>query len=345
MTKSLTKFITQWVLKNEKILYEESLEAIARTTSTLAFQKDESDQYQPIFYHEDISTEEIDPNTCEYTIQLPVDAYSPKSVFHSWKHSILMDVSKEYRDEQKALNEKSKSNAEYIAELKQLYADAKDSGTIDPTLLKSLRKSDSTYEVLLNADLLDNGYIKHYKGSIEKAKRVTAFANMLPSHKKDILINKFTGEEYNISFKYRNQKASFLPMTHRSLYSMNGEEYDMYTGIPQKSILPEYENDFNDIYLTSVRIEPLNQYGLSEKFNLDQITEKVDVYHTTKEDWETIFYVTDENLEPLYDALIEWRKENADNITRLQKQQRKAELEEKLKTIQDEIDALTKEGY
>jgi len=160
--------------------------------------------------------------------------------------------------------------------------------------------------------------LKEIKISMKKAE---AFAKRLPLFSKTILDEKLSGEESYMSFGDTYKNMYIALHIQRGLYEHNSLRN-----------VTNYDNGHYKEYLFCIYINTFNIYNSHEEHGLGEVKDKVDLFFYDK--LNTTFYVNDDNIEKLLDALCLWRDKalkkrkidlKADKITDLKKQLKELE--------------------
>ena len=167
---------------------------------------------------------------------------------------------------------------------------------------------------------------KEYKKELAnlKARMVQAekFAAKLPLFSKEILQGKYTEEHDHVSFGNR----------YKELYLDWGIGRGLFEEGTNRS-LTNYRGGYYKKYLFHIYINTLCIYDSHEKFDLNEIVNKTDVFY-----YDTInstFYATDEQIEGLLDALCVWKIKACEQIKEYNKTVEIKELKGKLAKLTD----------
>jgi len=153
------------------------------------------------------------------------------------------------------------------------------------------------------------------------------FAEKLPFFSKTILNDKLTGNEEWIIFGNEYKDIYLGWYINRGLYS-KGSRREV-TNFSGKS----YTKFLFNIYVNTYSL--FNHHAI----RVDEVANNVDVFFYDK--LNSTFYATDEQIEPLLDALNDWYKKAKEENRKLLAEKRKKEATDKLKEAQEEIDRLS----
>lgn len=330
-----TNVFTDWFYNNEQLI-EDTLLSTENDDLVILSLKESNDTVSYKFHiGEDAELFDTNNDDYEFNIELPTSEVSHEEHLNSWKYAILSEIlysEKEPIPPKKSLTPSS-SGKDYVTLLKNLAEIGIAKGITNDTLINELRKDDDQWSWLAEKDFLNDDYVQSYEKQIEKALKVTAFAEKLPMHEYMIYTHRLTGEEPYIQFNYLNKTHVFCSSTDRVLYSMDQEA----EAVQQ---LPDYEKEYSDIHLNLITVNPQYVFGVNNKFNLDDIQTTIVVFHTIEKAWETTYFVTDEQLKDLYVALDTWVENNRPHADAILKSNRIIEIKELIKELNDELTQL-----
>ena len=165
--------------------------------------------------------------------------------------------------------------------------------------------------------------LEQYEKELEelKARMLAAeeFSIALPIFKEDIIERKLTASDEIIRFNSWFKGFYFAWDISRSHYEKGANRE-----------VTNYHKP-HDIHLFSLYINSLSIYDSHEEYGLDELHEKVDVFFYDK--LNSTFYATDEQIEPLLEALVVW-KEQAVVLNKADSRQGKID------SLQEQIDQL-----
>ena len=170
--------------------------------------------------------------------------------------------------------------------------------------------------------------INEYKEELEKLKqkmeKAEIFALKVPLFSGQILTQKYTGEETHINFGDR----------YKALQLNWGIKRDYLKGGTSRNITNfngEYDGYFFNVYINTVSL-----FGIHNEFGLFDAIKGVDVFFT--DSLNNTFYVTDENIESLLDALATWYEKAKVEAAKLKAAEQLAEAEERVAKLQADLD-------
>lgn len=155
----------------------------------------------------------------------------------------------------------------------------------------------------------------------EKMTKAEAFAARVPVLADTILKGKITGEEDHIRLGDHYKKIPLSWGICRSFYRNGGPRYVM--NAPKDW---EYSR-----HLFSVYINTINLFDVHQEFGLYDYIKPVDIFFA--DELNTKFYVTDENIEPLLEALNTWYCDACEKLKAHRLQEEQAKLEKRLEEI------------
>ncbi len=161
----------------------------------------------------------------------------------------------------------------------------------------------------------------------EKMDKAEAFAARVPVLSDTILNSKITGEEDHIKIGDRYKKIRLSWGICRSFYRNGGPRYVM--NLPKDR---EYS-----LHLFSIYINTIDLFDTHQEFDLYEYVKPVDLFFADK--LNTTFYVTDEHIEPLLDALNTWYCDAAEKLKRHRLQEQEEKLKRQLEETQKQLGA------
>lgn len=165
-------------------------------------------------------------------------------------------------------------------------------------------------------------YEKELKELRERMYQAEAFAEKVPYFADIILDNKhsmydewiqFTKSYKGMSFPWGINRGHYCSGTNRYIFNLKEE---------------------HNCYLWNVYINTLTLYDDHEKFGLYDIVNDTDVFFLDKAN--STFYVTDEQIIPLLDRLVEWYNNAFSNIKDYRDKLRIGELKRELRELEGE---------
>ena len=165
---------------------------------------------------------------------------------------------------------------------------------------------------------------KEYTKELAKLKKrmmkAESFAKKIPVFKELILQDKITGEEDWNKFGER----------YKGLHLNWGINRGHYCSETNRTV-----NNFNkeyDCFLWSIYINTLTLYGEHEKFDLNEIMNNLDLFHYDQ--MNTIIYATDDQIEPLLEALLKWYLNAKETVDEYKKQKEILKLKKDLARLE-----------
>ena len=150
------------------------------------------------------------------------------------------------------------------------------------------------------------------------------FAKKFPVFAKQILENKYTGNEDWINFGSTYKKIYFKWDIRRGLYK---------TGTPGN--VSNYRGKSYTKFLFCLYVNTYSLFDHHYSFDLDRVAEKIDLFHY--DNFNSTFYATDEQVIPLLDKLSNWyvkaQKENKVLLQQKQIEKAKELIKEAKKTL------------
>jgi len=157
------------------------------------------------------------------------------------------------------------------------------------------------------------------KAKMQKAEK---FAEELPIFKDIILENKFTSEEGHINFGNRCKE----------LYLDWGINRNRLISGTNRTIT-NYDRDATyNKHLFSIYFNTLTIYDSHNKYDLDKITEKVDVFFY--DSLNSTFYIEDEHIERFLDEAVRWLEIARKKEKELRDKKRIESLQKELKELE-----------
>lgn len=167
--------------------------------------------------------------------------------------------------------------------------------------------------------------IKRYQIEIkelkEKMAKAEAFSVHIPVFSNEILERKISGESQWIKFGN----------LYNGLYLDWGINRGRYRSDTDRSI-PNYEGEDYNLNLFCVYINTLSIYNSHTKYGLELIEDNVDLFYFDAAN--TTFYVTDENIKALLDALCVWKDKAVNGIRIIEESKEIERLKKALITLE-----------
>ena len=173
-------------------------------------------------------------------------------------------------------------------------------------------------------------YVKELEDLKTKMGKAEKFAGKIPVFSKDILENKYTGEEPHINFGKYYKEIYFAWGVTRGYYSSAKDS---------KRTITNFRGDYAG-YFFNVYINTLTLYDLHENFGLYESLEEVDIFFTDA--MNSTFYITDENIENFLDTLCGWYKNAISKVKSFKIEQELDELKKTEQRLKDELSNLDK---
>ena len=141
-------------------------------------------------------------------------------------------------------------------------------------------------------DIKNKKYLNEIDTIIDKMIKAEKWAEKLPVFKDVILDSKISGKEPYYSYG-RAYKSIYLS------WGINRSKLSSGTNRPITNCTKEYDGYFWNIYINTISL-----YNANEDYGLSDINKNVNVYFYDK--LNSTFYVTDEHIESLLEALNDW---------------------------------------
>ena len=168
--------------------------------------------------------------------------------------------------------------------------------------------------------------IKQYEDELEALKkkmiRAEKFAERIPYFRQFILDKKLDGTEEGVTFATSYKRISF----YWDLYRMR------FNSVTNR--IANYEGNY-DKHLFRLHLNTLTLYDSHEKFGLEKILEKSNVFFF--DGWNTTFYIEDEHIEEFLEALNAWYVEALAQLNQHRKDEEIRTLENKLAKLKEHM--------
>lgn len=170
---------------------------------------------------------------------------------------------------------------------------------------------------------------KEYKKELEKIKikmkQAEEFAIKLPIFEKQIISNKYTGNENYLKFGN----------SYKKFYTSWGINRGLFSSDSQRTIT-NYKGDYTE-YLWSIYVNCYSLFNNNHKFGLEEVVKETELFFFDK--LNSNFYATDEQITDLLENLNDWyikaMKEN--KVFLIEEKYKKAQknLEEAQKNLKE----------
>lgn len=171
-----------------------------------------------------------------------------------------------------------------------------------------------------NNDVLNEVYERELDSLRARMLKAMAFAEKVPLFKDHILVNKIAGEEAWTQFGTSYKKIPLRWGINRGLYSSCS-----------RRTVTNYAGDYSE-YLWNIYINTITLFDVHEEFGLEEVIADLDLFFYDR--FNTTFYATDEQIEPLLEALNDWYIAAAGKLAEYHKQKELESLKRRLAKLE-----------